>query len=93
MCSSVLAAPLSNEEMALKERESIDYSIRITKEMAEKGTAPRQMHTFISCLTEKFINHHLFKVRPITGHSLKETDNNYHAFIWQENKSICGWNL
>ena len=58
MSSSVLAAPLSNEEMALKELENVDYSIRITKEMAEAGTAPRRVRVYADGIYDLFHQGH-----------------------------------
>ena len=55
---SVLAAPLSNEEMALKELENVDYSIRITKEMAEAGTAPRRVRVYADGIYDLFHQGH-----------------------------------
>ena len=58
MSSSVLAAPLSNEEMALKELENVDYSIRITKEMADAGTAPRRVRVYADGIYDLFHQGH-----------------------------------
>lgn len=58
MCSSVLAAPLSNEEMALKELASVDYGQKITKEMAEAGTAPRRVRVYADGIYDLFHQGH-----------------------------------
>merc|ERR1712227_286315 len=58
LCSSVLEAALSSEEPALKERESIDYSIRITKEMAESGSAPRRVRVYADGIYDLFHQGH-----------------------------------
>ena len=58
LCSSVLEAALSSEERALKERESIDYSIRITKEMAESGSAPRRVRVYADGIYDLFHQGH-----------------------------------
>ena len=55
---SVLAAPLSNEEMALTELDNVDYSIRITKEMAEAGTAPRRVRVYADGIYDLFHQGH-----------------------------------
>ena len=58
MCSSVLAAPLSTDDLAIRERDSIDYNIKITKEMAETGTAPRRVRVYADGIYDLFHQGH-----------------------------------
>lgn len=58
MCSSVLPAPLSTEDRAIQERKSCDYNIRITKEMAESGTAPRRVRVYADGIYDLFHQGH-----------------------------------
>jgi hypothetical protein len=43
---NVGAAPFCYEEQANKEREQCDYSIKITLDMANRGTAPRKIRVY-----------------------------------------------
>jgi hypothetical protein len=44
--SSLAPASLSTDEKAIAERNNVDYNIKITKEMALKGTAPRTVRVY-----------------------------------------------
>ena len=52
--SNVQAAPLSYEPLACEERDSIDYSVRISKEMAETGSAPRRVRVYADGIYDLF---------------------------------------
>jgi len=56
--SNVQPAPLSSELLAAQERDSIDYSVRITKEMAEAGTAPRRVRVYADGIYDLFHQGH-----------------------------------
>ena len=58
LMSNVQAAPLSFEPLACEERDSIDYSVRITKEMAEAGTAPRRVRVYADGIYDLFHQGH-----------------------------------
>merc|ERR1719410_3022170 len=58
LCSSVLAAPLSSDELAVQERNSVDYSVKITKEMADAGTAPRRVRVYADGIYDLFHQGH-----------------------------------
>jgi len=51
-------APLSCDEEANRERESINYDIRITKEMADTGTAPRKVRVYADGIYDLFHQGH-----------------------------------
>ena len=55
---SVGPAPLSYEDQAVKERESIDYSVRISKEMALEGSAPRRVRVYADGIYDLFHQGH-----------------------------------
>lgn len=58
MMSSIEPAPLSYEAKAAKERDCIDYTVRITKDMAEKGTAPRRVRVYADGIYDLFHQGH-----------------------------------
>lgn len=56
--SSLGPAPLSYERAAQQERDSTDYNIRISKEMAESGTAPRRVRVYADGIYDLFHQGH-----------------------------------
>jgi len=54
----VSPAPLSCEEEALRALDHVDYNIRITKEMAESGTAPRTIRIYADGIYDLFHQGH-----------------------------------
>lgn len=47
-------APFSDDPIAVARREACDYSIRITREMAESGTAPRPVRVYADGVYDAF---------------------------------------
>merc|ERR1719154_620164 len=56
--SNVQAAPLSYEALACEERDSIDYTVKITQEMAKDGTAPRRVRVYADGIYDLFHQGH-----------------------------------
>jgi len=56
--SLVEPAPLCYEDKAVKERDSCDYSIKITMEMAKKGDAPRKVRVYADGIYDLFHQGH-----------------------------------
>eukprot|EP00092_Neocalanus_flemingeri_P089227 GFUD01112887.1.p1 GENE.GFUD01112887.1~~GFUD01112887.1.p1 ORF type:complete len:287 (-),score=106.57 GFUD01112887.1:122-982(-) len=56
--SSLSPATLSCEEQAMAERDSVDYSIRITKEMAMEGSVPRKIRVYADGIYDLFHQGH-----------------------------------
>jgi len=58
LMSNVQAAPLSYEPLACQERDAIDYSVRITTDMALKGEAPRRVRVYADGIYDLFHQGH-----------------------------------
>jgi len=58
LMSNVQPAPLSYEDLANQERDSIDYSIKITTDMALKGEAPRRVRVYADGIYDLFHQGH-----------------------------------
>ena len=52
--SNVQAAPLSYEALACEERDSVDYPVKISQEMAKAGTAPRRVRVYADGIYDLF---------------------------------------
>ena len=52
--SNVQAAPLSYEALACEERDSVDYTVKISQEMAKAGTAPRRVRVYADGIYDLF---------------------------------------
>ena len=54
----VTPAPYDSDEVASKERDDIDYGIKITAEMAQSGTAPRRIRVYADGIYDLFHQGH-----------------------------------
>jgi len=56
--SAAAPAPFDSEEVASKERESVDYTIRISAEMAREGNSPRRVRVYADGIYDLFHQGH-----------------------------------
>ena len=56
--STMSPAPFDSDEVACVERESIDYGIKITAEMAKEGKAPRRVRVYADGIYDLFHQGH-----------------------------------
>jgi len=56
--AAVAPAPFDSEDFAIKERESIDYEVKITADMAREGKAPRRVRVYADGIYDLFHQGH-----------------------------------
>lgn len=74
--SQTLPAPFSDDALATQIRLQCDYSIKISREMAEKGTAPRPVRVFADGVYDLFHQGHARQLM-----QAKNTFKNVHLIV------------